>query len=152
MKLTTRARYGIRLKLDIAEGGFEERPVRLSEDSERTGISRRYLDQVVMPLKGAGLLMGVKGRRGGYQLARPADQIRLGDIVEATIGPVTLVDCVGTPGFCRRSAGCSCHLIYRLLSAGIRVALHDYTLADLSNPARLEEIRGAVQRLEAQLV
>ena len=151
MKLSTRARYAIRMMLDISQAGWEDHPVRLSEVAERTGISRRYLDQVVMPLKSASLILGVKGRRGGYQLARPADEIKLGDIVEATIGPVTLVDCVGSPETCDRSGNCACHSIYRLLSAGMRVALNDYTLADLANPAKLKDIRGAVQKLEAQL-
>ncbi len=151
MKLSTRARYAIRMMLDIANSGYEEQPVRLSEVADRTGISRRYLDQVVMPLKSASLLLGVKGRRGGYQLARPTDQIRLGDIVEATIGPVTLVDCVMSPETCERSDECVCRTLYRLLSASMRVTLDKFTLADLSNPKKVDEIAGMVSSLERQL-
>lgn len=151
MKLSTRARYAIRMMLDISMVGYKDRPVRLSEVAERTGISRRYLDQVVMPLKGASLLVGVKGRRGGYHLGRPADQIQLGDIVEATIGPLTLVDCVMSPETCERSDDCACRSVYRLMSASLRVALGNYTLADLGNPAKVKEIDGLVKKMESSL-
>ena len=151
MKLSTRARYAIRMMLDISKAGYQDQPVRLSEVAERTGISRRYLDQVVMPLKSASLLLGVKGRRGGYQLARPAEQIKLGDIVEATIGPVTLVDCVMSPETCERSEDCACRTLYRLLSASMRVTLNNYTLADLGNGPKLKELRGMINKLEHQL-
>ncbi len=151
MKLSTRARYAIRMMLDISQSGYQEHPVRLSEVAERTGISRRYLDQVVMPLKSASLLIGVKGRRGGYQLARPAEQIKLGDIVEATIGPVTLVDCVMSPETCDRSGECACRVLYRLLSSSMRVTLNNYTLADLGSGQKLTEMRGKVADFESQL-
>ena len=151
MKLSTRARYAIRMMLDISKSGYQEQPVRLSEVADRTGISRRYLDQVVMPLKSASLLLGVKGRRGGYQLARPAEQIKLGDIVEATIGPVTLVDCVMSPETCDRSEECACRTLYRLLSASMRVTLNNYTLADLGRPDKIGEMSSMVADLEGRL-
>lgn len=151
MKLSTRARYAIRMMLDIAKAKDEELPVRLAMVAERTGISRRYLDQVVMPLKSARLLLGVKGRSGGYRLARPAREIRLGEIVEATIGPVTLVDCVGAPETCERADGCPARLVYRYISAGMRVALDGYTLADLKNGRKLTELERKTIALEAKL-
>lgn len=151
MKLSTRARYAIRMMLDVAAAADQGEPVRLSEVADRTGISRRYLDQVVMPLKSASLLLGVKGRRGGYYLARPADQIRLGEIVEATIGRVTLVDCVGSPETCPRSDDCACRALYRYLSACMRSALDEFTLADLGDPAKLAEIKRRTDKLEATM-
>lgn len=151
MKISTRARYAIRMMLDIHEHGQEGAPTRLSEVAERTGISRRYLDQVVMPLKSASLILGIKGRRGGYRLARPAADIRLDEIVEAAIGPVGLVDCVLSPETCKRSEKCACRVLYRLLSLGVRAAMHEYTLADLADADRLRHMEDQVAALEAAL-
>ena len=151
MKLSTRARYAIRVLLDVSQAKNTERPTQLNEVADRTGISRRYLDQIVMPLKSASLLIGTKGRHGGYRLARPAAEIKLVDIVEAAIGTVNLVECVSAPQVCARSADCSARLIYRLMSASLRTVLSDYTLEDLGNTEILAEIGEKVAVLEAAL-
>lgn len=151
MKISTRARYAIRMMLDIYEHSEASIPVRLSEVAERTGISRRYLDQVVMPLKSASLILGIKGRRGGYRLARPAEEIRLHEIVEATIGPVGLVDCVLSPETCKRSGECTCRLLYRMLSVGVRATLSRYSLADLIDASKLTEMEGLVAAYEKEM-
>jgi len=140
------------MMLDITTADNGDTPVRLGSVAERTGISRRYLDQVVMPLKSASLLLGIKGRSGGYRLARPATEIRLGEIVEATIGPVTLVDCVGAPETCDKSKGCPAHLLYRYISASMRHQLDELTLADLADPAVLKDLTKRTVKLESQLL
>ncbi len=151
MKLSTRARYAIRVLLDIAARRDEDRPIQLNDVAERTGISRRYLDQIVMPLKSAGLLIGTKGRHGGYQLAKAPEAIYLLDIVEATIGPVNLVECVQSPQTCERSDECPARLLYRLLSASMRTTLTDYTLKDLGTKDVLAQMKQKVEGLEAAL-
>ncbi|MFH2008503.1 MAG: Rrf2 family transcriptional regulator [bacterium] len=151
MKLSTRARYAIRVLLDVAVRGTDGRPVQLNDVAERTGISRRYLDQIVMPLKSASLLIGTKGRHGGYQLAKPPEEITLVEIVEATIGPVNLVECVQSPHVCERSDSCPARLIYRLLSATLRTILAGYTLENLADKDVLSVIEEKVKALEAEL-
>lgn len=151
MKLSTRARYAIRVLLDIAQHRTAERPTQLNDVAERTGISRRYLDQIVMPLKSAGLLIGTKGRHGGYQLSKEPEDITLIEIVEATIGPVNLVECVQSPQVCERSGECPARLIYRLLSATLRTILKGYTLVNLAERDVLDEIEKKVDALEAEL-
>lgn len=151
MKLSTRARYAIRVLLDIAARKDEARPIQLNDVASRTGISRRYLDQIVMPLKSAGLLIGTKGRHGGYQLSKEPVDIHLLDIVEATIGPVNLVECVQSPQTCERSGECPARLIYRLLSASMRTHLTDYTLDDLGNKDVQALIEEKVVALESAL-
>ena len=80
MKLSTRARYALRSMAAIAQRGDKDKPISLQKISKRTQISRRYLEQLAMALKGASLLRSISGRRGGYMLSRPAKDIKVGEI------------------------------------------------------------------------
>jgi len=149
MKLSTRARYGLRMMLDVWRSANGGKPVRLEEVAGRTGISRRYLDQLVLPLKAAGLLRGVKGPGGGYLLGRSAKEIRVSEIVEAEIGPIAVVDCVATDEFCDRTDDCACRLIYSLVSHRVRSTLNGLSLADLASERRLAAIRKELKGFQA---
>ncbi len=134
MKLSTRGRYALRMMLDIARNGGEQRPVSLAEVAERTDISRGYLEQLALALRNARLLRGVAGRYGGYRLMRSAAKISVGDVIEAAIGPINLVDCVEDPETCMRAEGCECRLVYQVINRRIIEVLHGYTIKDLTDP------------------
>lgn len=146
MKLSTRARYGLSCMISIARLSDESHPVSLKRVADSTGVSRRYLEQLALPLKAAGLLHGVSGRGGGYRLARDAGTIRLREIVEATIGPISIVDCVADPGLCERAESCENRLIYLLINDRICEVLDEYTLADLADFDRLSRLCLALGR------
>jgi len=135
MKLSTRGRYALRMMLDIATNGVEEKPVSIAAIAGRTDMSRGYLEQLALALKNAGLVKAVSGRYGGYRLARPSSEITLGRIIEAAIGPINLVDCVASPEDCMRSADCDCRLVYALINRRITDVLDEYTLSDLATGA-----------------
>ncbi len=134
IRVSTRARYALRLMLDVAKNGVDNGPVSLSSVAERTAISRGYLEQVALSVRSASLLRGVCGRRGGYRLSAAAEEITVGRIFEALIGPISLVDCVDDPSACPRSGGCECRVIYRLINDRIVEVLQSHTLADLMDP------------------
>ena len=144
MKLSTRARYALRMMIDIARNGDADRSVSLREVSERTGISRGYLEQLALTLRNARILRSSAGRFGGYRLARPADEITLGDIVEASIGAIRIVDCVEDPDSCPRKDCCECRLVYRLINRRIAEVLQGLSLADLLDPGWAGEVEGAM--------
>lgn len=127
--------------LEIAKAGSGTSPVSMTVISRGTDISKSYLEQLAIPLKASGLLHGRTGRAGGYTLARPAEEIRLREIVESTIGPIDLVECVGDPEHCMRSAECETRLVWALITNRIRSMLDEYSLADLTNPKYLQHIR-----------
>lgn len=135
LKLSTRARYALRMMLDIAKEGGEETPVSLSGVSQRTRVSRGYLEQLALALRNAGLLQGYLGKQGGYRLSRPAREIRLQEIVEAAIGPIAILDCLREPQTCARVESCECRLLYELINKRIVEAFAGFTLEDLRNPS-----------------
>lgn len=135
MKLSTRARYALRMMLDVARNGVDGEPVSLTTVAERTDISRAYLEQVALGLRAARLLRGVSGRRGGYRLAAPPSEITVGQVLEASIGPICVVDCLEEAALCPRSEYCECRLVYGLINDRIAEVLQAYTLADLLDPS-----------------
>jgi Rrf2 family protein len=145
MKLSTRARYALRMMLDVARNGGEDTPVSLATVAERTDLSRGYLEQLAQALRNARLLRGISGRHGGYRLATPAADITLDRIIEASIGPICLVDCIEDPVGCPRSEFCECRVVYSLINRRIADVLREYTLADLLDPTW---VRDHVQALE----
>jgi len=131
MKLGTRAKYTLRLMMGISRLTDNRPRVSLGDVSHHCGISRRYLDQLVVALKNADLLQGRSGRGGGYCLSRPAAEIRGGEIIEAAIGRITISECVAQPNTCMQAEFCQCRLLWRLIDRRINDVLDEYSLADL---------------------
>ncbi|MFH1809356.1 MAG: Rrf2 family transcriptional regulator [Pseudomonadota bacterium] len=139
MRLSTRARYALRMLLEIAKQA-PDTTVSLGTVSRNTDISRRYLDQLAIALKSAGLVVATSGRGGGYRLARPAEEINLGEIVEASIGPINIVECVGNPETCERHDGCMPREVYRLINSRITGVFRQLSLAELTDPDTLSAL------------
>lgn len=87
MKISAKAEYACLAVLALARHRLDDPPVRIREIAESHGIPERYLVQILLQLKGAGLVMSTRGAAGGYRLARPADEISLGEVLSAIDGP-----------------------------------------------------------------
>lgn len=140
MKLSTKARYALRAMMAISTMTGDRKPLSLGKVADSTGLSRRYLEQLVVSLRNASLLRSVSGRQGGHLLARKADEIRIGEIIEAAIGPISVAECVKSPEMCMKSDFCECRLLYELVNTQIRNALNQFTLADLTGANWREKI------------
>lgn len=146
MKISTRGRYALRMMVDVARHGGQDSPVSLASVSDRTGISHGYLEQVALALRSARLVRGVAGRHGGYKLASPPEEISIREIIEATIGPVCVVDCIDDPEGCPRAELCECRVVYALINLRIGEVLGEFTLADLVDPSWMKETGATVNR------
>jgi len=135
MKLSTRTRYGVRAILELAEN-VDKGPLQLRVIASRQEISAKYLEQLMAVLKSAGFVRSVRGAKGGYVLARPADQIRLDEVFHCLEGTVTTAECVEDEGFCRRAADCAARLVWAQVHQAIEDVLKSITLQDLIDRAR----------------
>jgi Rrf2 family protein len=90
MKLSSKGRYGVRALFDIAFHN-EGRATQIREIAERELIPPRFLEQIFQELKRAGIIGSKRGPRGGYHLAKPANEIRVGDVLRALDGPKLVV-------------------------------------------------------------
>lgn len=87
MRVSAKAEYACLAMLALARHGPDTPPVRIREISESHGIPERYLVQILLQLKSAGLVTSTRGASGGYHLARPASAISIGQILAAVEGP-----------------------------------------------------------------
>ncbi|HUU00061.1 MAG TPA: Rrf2 family transcriptional regulator [Myxococcota bacterium] len=132
MKFSKRARYVLRMMLVFARQSTENGRVSLAEVARLTDMPKRYMEQLAIALKNASLIEGVTGKGGGYRLTRPAAKIQIGDIIEAAIGPVRIVECLDRPDLCMRSTDCECLLLYDAINQRITDVLYEFSLADLA--------------------
>jgi Rrf2 family protein len=127
MKLSTRARYGVRLMLALAKN-YGKEPVYLKDIARQEDISEKYLSLLIMPLRRIGLVNSVRGAYGGYNLARAPEEITLKEIVDVLEGECCLVDCVKDPSSCSRVFTCVAHDVWEMIGGKISETLSLFTL------------------------
>ena len=138
MKLSTRVRFGLRIMVQIAAEGIEK-PVFSRRIAATQHISEAYVDQILLPLRTGGLLVSVRGRSGGYRLARPAPDISVLDVMRVLEGDLNLVECVGQPAKCARVPICPTRRVWETLTKNIAQTLRKVTLEELcKDDARLK--------------
>ena len=102
MLISSKGRYALRLMIYIAALGDAEGKIALREVADRERISQKYLEQLVRPLMKAGLLKSVRGKGGGYMMAKDPAEVRAGDILRAVEGSTAPVACDGIDNSCDR--------------------------------------------------
>lgn len=130
VKISTRSRYGLRAMLELALRRGHG-PVMMQTIADSQGVSRKYLDTIFASLKSAGLVRSRRGIGGGHMLGREPSEIRVGDILRALEGPLSLVDCVGMPDLCTRSHRCVTRDVWQDVGHAIESVLDQLTLEDL---------------------
>ena len=139
MIFTTKAEYGVRLLVELGRQASGQ-PVSLKAISEAEGLPPAYLERIVALLRKAALVESTRGAHGGYQLARPAEQITMDEAVLALEGPVAPMACFvddrhGKGVLCSHEAdhghGCATKLLWTRVQGGVIKALAHTTLAEL---------------------
>lgn len=142
MKFNTKTRYGLRAMIEIARetenGGIFQKEI-----AERQGLSNKYLDHIIYSLKVSGLITNVKGKKSGYILTKPAEEITIFDIHNAFEPGICIIDCLIPTYKCDRETSCSAKLFWD----GLNNIIIDYfkatSLSDLLNKQeKLEKVNG----------
>jgi Rrf2 family protein len=138
MHISTRGRYGLRALIELALR-YGDGPVQLASIARRQGISRKYLEQLMVRLRKAGLVRSFRGVQGGYALARSPSDIRIHEVVEALEGNFAPVACLDEPEKCDRSARCASRDFWKDLYDAMEKVLRSRTLQDLAELSREKE-------------
>lgn len=131
MKISTKGRYALRLMVDLAEhkdNGF----IALKDVAKRQNISKKYLEQIVPVLNGAGLLATNRGNRGGYKLAKEPKEYTVGDILRITEGSIAPVSCLDSDvNPCERKNFCQTLYVWEGLYKVVNEYLDGITVQDI---------------------
>lgn len=128
VKLTTKGRYAVTAMMDLALHARLDR-IALTDIAERQKISLAYLEQLFGSLRKAGLVVSVRGAKGGYMLARPDHEISLADILVAADEQIDMTCGGGTA--CNAADPCLTHSLWSNLSQEFFSFLDDKKLSDL---------------------
>lgn len=131
MKISTKGRYALRMLYDLASH-YEEGFISLKDIAERQSISKKYLEQIVPLMNKSNLLRTNRGNKGGYMLARKAEEITIADVLIATEGSLAPVACLEfEPNECPRVGECCTLFVWEGLYDTIRNYLNSVTLKDV---------------------
>lgn len=128
MRVTTRGQYGIKALFELAMR-VDKEPVPLREIAMRQNLPENYLEQLMAPLRKAGLVRSVRGAQGGYLLARDPELITIGDILRVLEGPVSLAD--GLIDSAEDGEDCVISGVWRQVQDAINNVIDNITLAQL---------------------
>jgi Rrf2 family protein len=133
--LSAKAKYGLKALLFLADLE-DRRSVQVAEIAEAEGISKRFLDAILLQLKTNGLLHSRKGPGGGYALGRPPEKIIIGDVVRVLDGPLAPIPCASQTAYrrcedCADEETCRIRRAMRQVRDAVAGILDGMTLADL---------------------
>nr|WP_303857871.1 Rrf2 family transcriptional regulator [Aminicella lysinilytica] len=133
MKISTKGRYALRVLIDLAEHDSGEF-IPLKEIAARQDISEKYLESIIVVFSKAGLLIGHRGKGGGYKLAQPAENYKVGDVLRLIEGDLAPVTCLGdSSNTCPRAATCKTLPMWQKFYAMTNEFFDSYTVADLAD-------------------
>ncbi len=131
MLISTKGRYALRVLIDIAEHSGNEF-IKLKDIAQRQEISEKYLESIVKELVRNNILVGLRGKGGGYKLSKKPDEIIVGNVLRITEGGLSPVACLEDSSFiCPHISECRTLEFWRGLDEVIGQYIDKYTVADL---------------------
>ncbi len=135
MKVSTRGEYGVRAMVSLAKG-FGNGPMSIAAMAKDSSVPYAYLEQLIVPLRRAGIVESRRGAQGGYTLTRSPELVVVGEVYRIMEGPVAPMDCVSedpAEQVCPLIPGCQTRPVWVKVRDSIVDALDSMTLADLIN-------------------
>lgn len=149
MKLSKRGEYALRSLINLGIAAKVGRPlVRVAELAEAESLPVKFLEQVVQQLREAGYVESVRGKHGGYRLAKPADKIVIGSVIRLIDGPLAPIGCVSQTAYepcnCPDEAHCGLRMLMLDVRNAIAAILDRYSLADVVEVTTRKMVRDGI--------
>lgn len=133
--ISKKTQYGLKAMLALGRR-YGEGPVLISTLSKEESIPIKFLEVILLDLKGRDLLISKKGPRGGYQLSRPPSAVTVGSLIRAMEGPLAPIACASETAYrpceeCEDIESCGTRIIMRQVRDSMAEVLDNTTLADL---------------------
>jgi Rrf2 family transcriptional regulator, cysteine metabolism repressor len=125
MKISTKGRYGLTIMIELAKK-HGEGPISLKSIAQTNSLSEHYLEQLISPLRNAGLVKSIRGAYGGYILGNDPTKITSGDIIRVLEGPISIVEGIEDEEPAKRE-------LWIRISEAVKDVLDNTTLEDLAS-------------------
>ncbi|GAM16142.1 MULTISPECIES: Rrf2 family transcriptional regulator [Bacillaceae] len=125
MKISTKGRYGLTIMIELAKK-YGEGPISLKSIAQTNDLSEHYLEQLVAPLRNAGLVKSIRGAYGGYILSSEPSTISAGDIIRVLEGPISIVEGIEDEEPAKRE-------LWTRIRDAVKDVLDNTTIEDLAN-------------------
>jgi Rrf2 family protein len=134
--LSQKSRYALKAMLLLATES-QNKPLQCAEMAAQEGLPKKFLDAILQQLKNANLVKSYRGTHGGYQLAKPPQDITFGDILRVIDGPLALLPCVSKTAYqrcedCRDEANCAIRHVFLQVRNSTSGILDNTKLSDVS--------------------
>lgn len=142
MRVSAKADYAVRAAAELAAAGTDG-PVKGEKLADAQDIPLQFLEHILLELKHAGIVRARRGAKGGYWLARPADEVTIADVVRAVEGPIAHVQSAPPESIEYRGSAARLQQVWIAVRANLRAVLEHVTLADLVSgelPAEIESL------------
>ncbi len=136
MKMSTKGQYSLRAMVALAQvqQNQEEGMLSISQMAKQTGVTVRYLEKLLRSLKAAGLVETTRGAAGGYRLAKPAECITVGQVLQVGEGRLEPVECIQSDGRpCDRKKSCAIQYVWQRISESIHQVIDEMTLKEVAS-------------------
>ena len=145
MRISSKGRYGTRALLELALH-YGEAPILVKDIARSQQMSERYLEQLLIMLKVAGMVRSIRGARGGFTLARPPEEIKLSEIIQVMEGSIAPAECVDDSRLCQRASLCVTRDVWVKVQSATDSVLQSTTLQNLVELQTEKEARATVAR------
>ncbi|MDA8226707.1 MAG: Rrf2 family transcriptional regulator [Desulfitobacterium hafniense] len=136
MKISAKGEYALRAVLQLALDHHRQEVTSMQEIAQSQEIPLKFLEQILLTLKKAGLVGSKRGNAGGYYLAKGPDQITVGEVLRITDGPVMTLACISSPMGCERQTRCFFHPLWQEVNSTVEGIIFSTTFADLCGRPR----------------
>lgn len=140
MQVSRKIDYALRAVIHLAGEEASERACSVGEIASRERVPRQFLEKIIQELIHKGIVRSHRGPRGGYVLARPADQVTFRDVIEAVEGPISLNACTGEHADCSLLGACGMERVWREGQRRVMELFQRTTIADVRRPHPLPSV------------
>lgn len=130
LKISTKSRYGTRVMINLAEA-YGQGYVFLKDIAKKENIPEKYLEKILSILRSKKLVNSARGKKGGYALNKPPEEITVKNIVETLETNFTFSECLNAPGICFKNKSCVTRSIWKNIDLKIKEMMDNMTLEDI---------------------
>jgi Rrf2 family protein len=143
--LTQKAKYALR-SLAVLAGADRRVPLPIHEIADRARAPQKFLEAILLELRRHGVLASTRGKAGGYVLARPAEEVMVGDVIRMVDGPLAPIPCASLTAYrpctdCPEPERCAIRIVMRRVRDATAAILDSTSIADIAaDPASLDAV------------